>query len=118
MANSAKPIKEERVWDDPLPIDVKIPVAASSSNETLLVNQAMFLQQNPDYIYTYLKDMHYNNKRVTAYTVGFMLMCVGVTTYSIPYVLPDMTALEQSNVFLLTGVIMIVLATIISKVKI
>jgi len=118
MANSAKPVKQERVWDDPLPVNENVPIPTSSSNETLLVNQAMFLQQNPDYIYTYLKDMHHNNQRVTTYAGGFMFVCVGVVVYFIPYLSPEMTAVEMANMFLLVGVCLFIIGTIMAKVKI
>jgi len=118
MANSANPIKQERVWDGPLPVNETVPVSVSSSNETILINQTLFLQQNPDCIYTYLKDMHKNNRRVTAYTLGFMFIGVCVLIFFTPYLIPDMAFSDIANIFLLTGVVMFVIGTIAAVVKI
>jgi hypothetical protein len=115
MANSAKVEKEERIWDDPMPVDQKIPVALSSKH--LIEQQTVFLQDNPEYIYRYLQDMRWNNQRATGYTFGLLFICIGVMIHFMPLLLPEMTNDDLIVSFLLGGVGMFIIATVMAKVQ-
>ena len=115
MANSAKVEKKERIWDDPLPADQKIPIAISSKH--LIEQQTVFLQDNPEYIYRYLQDMRWNNQRATGYTLGLIFICVGVMLYFIPLLSPEMTTDDITISFLLGGVGMFIISTVMVKVQ-
>ena len=115
MANSAKTTKEERVWNDPLPVDQKVPIAVS--NNQLLMAQAAFLQDNPGYIYTYLQEMRLNNQRASGYMIGLLFICIGVMLYFIPSLDPELTIPDIVTSFLLCGVCMFIVATLMAMVK-
>jgi hypothetical protein len=115
MANSSKQERDERVWDDPIISENKIPFAGSSKH--LLESQTKFLQENPESIYRYLKEMHINNQKVRGYSIGFMFICTAVAITLLPLLFTEITNQDITSTLMLVGIGMFIISAFMARLQ-